>query len=143
MAFSKYLVDLFPYFVPYSSLPDVYEGARGGAKLASRIILWTPQIVWALLAAGILLRRTISLRHRRQSWRHQLLPYLMIVVVIILPMIELLILPSISIVSQQAIKEAMFWEDTAPSLWALVGLAVLHAIILGLQLLRRQSPFTS
>jgi len=101
---------------------------------AWRLVTWGPQVLWALLAAALLLGLAIGLRRQRSLWWLQGLPYLMVGAAIAVQMDMYGIPPFAPSTVQQADSEALFRECVIPSLWALAGLAGLH-IGIGLVLL--------
>ena len=110
-------------------------------ELFFRLIVWTPQIIWGLIAGYLLV--TIW-RHVQRGRRWFLgLPYLMIIGRLIYQMPVAGIPPFPPAGGYLTPDYQYFWDSTAPSSWALVGLIVIHLLLFAQQQAQEPQPPTA
>jgi hypothetical protein len=110
--------------------PDINlnAGARPGATAAFHFLEWTPQLLWALAAAWLLVKRVKAVQKAETPWPALLVPYVMVLLVIAFWWN----LYGVKIGSihqyQQGIGRAMFKDSALPSLWAIPCLLLVHLV---------------
>jgi hypothetical protein len=117
---------------PLGAVAGLRNAARNDAVWAA--VFWTPQLLWAVLAAGLLVAVLVGFWRRRAVWWLMWLPYGMVVAALGVLVTAFGTGRGEYGSTAQVVQDPLFVETATPSLWALPGLGLLHTVVVGLLL---------
>ncbi|QIL78435.1 hypothetical protein [Hymenobacter sp. HDW8] len=123
---------LSPYCFPVFAFPMLLAlttTEKERTESLVHLIYWTPQVMWALLAAGVLVALLVALWRKRLLWALMWLPYAMVGAVIYMQftVARSHYLPTTPL--RDVMQDPLFMDTTAPSLWAVPALALVNIVV--------------
>ncbi|TGD77311.1 hypothetical protein [Hymenobacter wooponensis] len=111
------------------------NAARNDAVWAA--VFWTPQLLWVVLSAGLLVAVLVGFWRRRAVWWLMWLPYAMVLAALGVLITAFSTGRGEYGSTAQVIQDPLFVETATPSLWALPALGLLHTVVVLLLLATR------